>query len=242
MPVQEPVLRAVNLRFGWGSPPRFVDVRGALTELLRQATESPDDWTWDEGLTGPVVAAWNDKQRLHLLASPEGLSLVSELPDATALEGAAARTVGPCLDLLEVRELDHCGAGATWTLAAADARDAEAALEGWLFRSDFRTRLEPVGGRPDDLVVTMVFGAEREVSSILRAEPVTDEEAVDIFFLSEMERSEFPPAALLADFQRRHEHGFGAADGTARAVKHLDQLVTQAEKFLATVGDPDAGA
>jgi len=237
VPVQEPVLRNVYYEFGWLRAPRFPDVRGAITDVLRAATDSPEDWTWDSGADGAYVLSWNAENRLHLLASAEGLSIISEHPDQRALALSGEATLAACTDLLNVKTLSHCSAGAMWTLAAKDSRDAEAALEAWLFASEFRTRLSVLGGRPDDLIVSVRFENDTGVVTMLKAEPVTDEQAANgPFFISEMEVAEFPPAALLVSLDRRHrQEDFAASAGLARSSRHLEQILAHAEKLLATV-------
>lgn len=235
--LQEPVLRAAHFSFEWSVAPRFPDVRGAITEVLRSASGDSNDWFWDsDSESGSVIVVSNEDERLHLFARPRGVDVISEKPDLEALSGTAAACLDQCLRLLNVHEVSAARAGATWLLAAADSRQAEATLEKWLFDAHLRTTLDPFGGRPDDLVVMLRFDTESGVTTFLRAEPVTDEEAAaSPYFLSDLDSADFPPAGLIVDMSRQHGDTFDATQALERAGRHLGQLRAQGERLLATV-------
>lgn len=242
VPVQEPVLRHAHFDFGWPLSPRFPDVRGALTDVLRAATGSRDEWSWDSSQSGPAVVAWNEDARLHLIVTGHGMDIVTDVPDIPRLMAVANEVLAASLEILAIERLSHCGAGATWTLAAADSKDAEAALERWLFGDSFRSRLEPLGGRPDDINLRLRFENNADVYTTLGAEPVTDEQAAfGPYFPSDLDPSDFPPGALLVNINRRHEAAFEVPHGIERAEHHLDQLLAQAQKLLASVDARDDG-
>src|SRR3712207_1457681 len=44
--LQEATLRGLVVHVAWDTTPRFMDVRGALTDQFRAVTEEPDDWAW----------------------------------------------------------------------------------------------------------------------------------------------------------------------------------------------------
>jgi hypothetical protein len=238
--LQEPVLRAASVRFAWAHAHLFPDVRGALTEVLVATTGAGDNWAWDTIAGAPAVMASNEERRVHGLISTDSLDLVDEHPDTDALSAAAATCVERSLSLLHVTELEAVGASAIWTLAASGTTDAEAALEDWLFSPRLRTTLGPLGGRPDDLVLTARFEADNGVATTFRTEPLTDEQAAaGPWFLSDMEPSEFSPASLYVQADREHRSKSAPSDGPDRAMRVLQQLRAQTEKLLATVGSTD---
>lgn len=240
MALQEPVLRGVNLSFGWEQSPLFSDVRGALTKVLVAATEAGERWIWDRMDGEPVVMASNDERHLFTFLHPEGLEITSEHPDTDAVTAVAGSSVERCLDRMEIGELRRVGVGACWTLAAEQADQAEAALEEWLFSSRLRTTLGALGGRPDDLIVSARFEADNGVVTTLRTEPLTDEQAANgPFFISDMEASEFPPAMLFVRVEREHEARFGPAEGVERSTRVLQQVLGQGNKLIATLGGED---
>ncbi len=241
MPLQEPVLRAVSFAFGWDLPPRFPDMRGTLTDILRGALDVKKDWSWDSGPDGPMVFAWNDEARLHALATPQGLDLVSEKPEAGKLAETAAASLADCLSTLHLDQVQRCAAAAAWTLAAEQPQEASQGLEAWLGGAALRRKLESLGGRPDDLIFSFRFGPNDGVVTTLRAEPVTDKQAANgPFFLSEMDPSEFAPASLYVHVERSHDGDFSPAEALERAGRHLEHVYSQGNKLLATVNSDDS--
>jgi hypothetical protein len=229
----------VEMRFAWALSPHLPDVGGALTDVLRGATGSPDGWAWDTGPDGPAVAAWDDERRLHLLVTPTGLSLTSERPDSEALSAAADATLMGCAELLHVTEMAGVGSGGIWTLAAENFGEAEEALEHWVFSTHLRTTLEPLGGRPADLILTLRFDAPGNVTTFVKVEPGTDKyAATGPYFISDMDESEFPPACLIADIDRRQDQAFAPSEAVERASRQLEHVTAQGQKLLATVSAP----
>lgn len=245
MSLQEPVLRAAGLAFRLTLAPRFPDVRGLLTDVLLEVLhageeegESDIDWFWDSGSgsSSPAVFAWDETRRLNISLAPRRLDILSEAPDVQALNSTARHILGPCLDILGLSEAIGCSATATWTLAAEQAADAEQALEEWVFQSSLRKTFEPLGGRPDDLVFEATFAGGGDVATSFRAEPVTDEQASEgPFFLSEFEVDEFPPGALLVQVERHQNSSGSADDAVERAERHLDKVLDQTDRLLATL-------
>jgi len=238
--LQEPVLRSVGLGFRWALGPRYADVRGELTEILAAATDAADNWAWDVFDGDPSILVWNEDRRLHVIVQPRGLDIVSEHPDIDAVVAVASEVLAGCLDALNLKVVTRVSSSAKWTLAAGAAADVEKALEDWLLSPRLRTTLGPIGGRPDDLILSGRFEADNGVVTMFKTEPVTDEQAVGGgFFISDMEASEFPPASLLVDLERQHTDEFDSADGTKRSEGVLQQVLSQGSKLLATVGARD---
>jgi hypothetical protein len=239
--LQEPVLRAVTVSVEWPLPPRLPDVRGSLTDVLREALGVDEDWYWDSDSDGLTVVVWHEEERLHTIISGKGIIVVSERPDAERALKAATSIVAPCMELLALGKASACAAGATWTLAAQDAVEAEAALEGWLASPMLRERLNPLGGRPDDLIISVRYVGDGDVSTFFRVEPVTDSQAVGggFFLSSDVEESEFAPSSLLAATDRREGREATPDEALNRLSRHLDHVVNNTTKALASVGGAD---
>jgi hypothetical protein len=224
---------------GWKHAPRFMDVRGAITELAVAAI-GHDEWRWDNISGDPVVVVWSEDTRLNVVVSPTGIDIASEQPDTEGVVAVAAMCVAPCLALMNVEEVSEVGGFASWTLAAADADRVESALEGWLFGPSLRTTLGALGGRPDDLILSVRFETDSGVVTILRTEPLTDEQAANgPYFFSDMKSSEFPPASLFARIDRDHRSTFPRAQAAERSQRLLNQVLVQGDKLLATVEGTD---
>lgn len=235
--LQEPVLRAARLSFEWDLSPRFPEVRGAITEILRDATGSSQEWVWDsDEEVGPTVAAWNEKNQLFLIAGTRRLDCITESPDTPSIRDAAANSVQGCLAALNLDHLTGTMGAGTWMLAAEDSRQATEALEAWLFNESLRTTLQPLGGRPDDLIVSIRFDTGGDVTTSLRTEPLTDTQAAaSPYFLSDAEPTDFPPASVIVEVERRQAEDCDPPQALSRAERHLEQVLAETERLLATV-------
>jgi hypothetical protein len=203
---------------------------------LRRATQDDASWAWDADQDGPIVTAWNEEQRLYFLVASKRLKIVTELPEPSSLE-LAARTVLPdFLTTLHLDKLEGCGAGGTWTLAAPDSHAAAEGFERWLFSARLRSKLEALGGRPDDLILSLRFDNADEVTTYLRAEPATDRYAAEGPFFVTGQVEDYPPASLIASIDRDQQSPLSGEAALDRARHHLEQVLNQAERALATVG------
>jgi hypothetical protein len=234
--IQEPTLRALVLAYSWPLAPRFPDVRGAATEILREATGSPDDWSWDPSSSGAMVFAWHEKRRLHLILSGAGLDIVSDGPEDP--EPVAESVLARCAELLNVSELDECIASAMWLLAAPNVDDASAGIERAFGAEKLRQLLEPLGGRPSRLEIEAVFEDEYG-SAMLRAKPASAEELVNDaeYFLSDVESSELPPAAIAVRIKRRRSAG-EVAEAVGRSRRLLESVLEAGDKLLPKLVTP----
>jgi hypothetical protein len=188
-----------------------------------------------------MVAAWNTERKLHIAASPGDLDIVSESPDPEGMFAALSRALPGCVQALGLSELTGVGASAVWTLAAENVNDAETALERWLMSPSLRTIMNPLGGRPDDLIVDMYFTTDTGLSSSFRIEPATDEQAAKgSFFISDRDVSEFSPGLLIMRIDRRQKRENLGSEAVARAQRHLEQVLTQGRTLMATVESEDA--
>ena len=242
--VQEPVLRVVQINVGWEMPPRFPDVRGELTDAFREITEDSGSWFWDSNSPAGMVFASNEEKQLYLLATPDGLDIVSEAPDVGTVISAADVVISDCMRILNLKSLRHAAGGAAWTLAAEDTKGAEAALESWLFMPQMRTRLGALGGRPSDIILTLRFDTETGVTTTLKTEPLTDEQAAEgPYFLSEdLDASEFPPAVLYVSVNRSQAGDFSAGDAATRGRRYLQQILKHGAELFANVDNRDDGS
>jgi hypothetical protein len=237
--LQEPVLRGVGLRFGWTpAPPRYPDVRGILTEILVAAVGTVDDWSWDYKEADSTVFAWNEETRMHATLRPRALEIVNELPNLEALKNAAQQCLEPCLQALNLQAVTEVGCAASWMMAAESTSHVEEELETWLCSPSFRTKMALLGSRPDDLTIYACYGSEREVTTSIKIEPVTDEQAAEGgFFLSDLAPSEFPPAALLATLDRWQKIQLVSDLGVDQAAESLEQILSLGPHLLATIGE-----
>lgn len=239
--LQEPVLRGVGLRFRWTRPPRYPEVRGALTEILMAAVETADDWYWDYKEADSTVYVSNQDARMHATLSPRELKLQNEIPNAEALNAAAHRCLKPCLDTLNRQTLIEVGCAAVWMMAAESTATVESELEGWLFRPSFRRTMAPLGGQPDDLTMYASFGSDGEVASSIRTEPLTDEQAANgNYFESDFVASDFPPTALVTVIQRWQDAQITPDQGVDRAAELLAEMLPVGRELLATIQGPHA--
>lgn len=195
MELQEPTLRALVAVFSWPNAPRYPDSRGAITELLQTRIRDADAWTWE----GPIVGAWDDDERLHLLATNTGLDIVSEKPvDPSPHAIAIVPGLGEIINVTECTP----GAVATWLLAAPDLGAASQALEASLASSDLPHVLEPLGGRPSRVHMEMRYETEN-VKTKLEVRPFEADDLVsETEFLSDLDTAELPPAGVIVRIQR----------------------------------------
>jgi hypothetical protein len=222
--IQEPTLRALVLHYSWDLAPRFPDVRGAVTDIFRAATGSPEDWTWDTG-SRPMVAAWSGERRLHMMMMGTGMDVVSERPEDPL---PSVRTVLPaCLHALNLVKPDECSAAAMWLLPAPTIEDASAGIESTFGAGNLRHILEPLGGRPSALELTAEF-QDKDGRATFRAKPASAEELVDAgeYFLSDIESTELPPAAIVARIHRVRN----APDGIDSIFDVSAQLLTSVQQ------------
>lgn len=233
MSLQEPVLRAAVVEFFWPDAPRFPDVRGQLIERMRAVTEDDEAWHGDQKMVG----TWNDERRLHLIVSGGGVTVVSEDPERIDLIDVAAAILAGVMHELNVAEVTTIRTACTWLLAAESREAAAASIERRLGAGDLRDSFAPLGGRPDDLVLTYYFNSRAETQTSLRIVSMEREEFADSGdFITDFEEDELPPAAALIEARRRHRgHVPNPATALENAARHVESIRGAGERFIATL-------
>jgi hypothetical protein len=235
--LQESVLRAVHAEFSWPLAPRFPDVRGAVTEKMRQVTQCPDDWVWDAD--PPLALAWDEQRRLHLAVGGSFVEIIAEDVEAVDLVPAARRLVPEVADLLGVTTVTAVEVTLIWLTASEDRSTAAAELESKVLVAGARDLFEPLGGRPDHVEVAAEFGAGAPTVSRLDVRSLSAEEMMETpEFLSPFAREDLPPAALRVRLHRRQRGDLAVAESLDRMDYHLDAAVAAGRRFLGTLLSP----
>lgn len=225
MELQESVLRNVHLILGWPATPRYVDIRGALTEQLRELAGPENDWTWD----GPLTFVTDEVQRIDFALSPSELVIATEASNIE-LADLPQRLAALVLSELAIDEVRLIEAGSVWLAPASDIEG----LNDW-FSDRLGTLGRPsvydaFGGKPDSFALETEIVADG-FSYGVELKPLTGSDAAEADEFKSDEEDDFPPAAMYLEVTRS-QAGEIALDTAVQAfADNLEKALMAAQKF-----------